>query len=199
MIDIIYYINLDNREDRRKHIEKTLENCELSNISNRISAVKRDIGVIGCVESHILALEKFIKSGKNFAMIVEDDLLIKDTDNFKKELYKVFEKNLDFDLIQISGNHLKLEECEYDFLRKVIDSQTTSGYIITKEFAPKLLENFQESLNLIKKEGKKHNNCLDIYWKKLQPENKWFAFFPPLGFQMSSYSDIEKRNVNYNC
>jgi GR25 family glycosyltransferase involved in LPS biosynthesis len=199
MIEIIYYINLDSREDRRAHIEKTLKKCDLENMSNRISAVKRDIGVMGCVESHIIALEKFIDSNLNFAMIIEDDLLIKDKDNFKKELSKIFENKLDFDLVQISGNHLKLEECEYDFLRKVIDSQTTSGYIITKDFAPTLLNNFKESLELMNKDGKQHDNCLDIYWKKLQPENKWFAFFPALGIQMPGYSDIENKDVFYNC
>jgi len=199
MIDIVYYINLDHRDDRRAHIEKTLKKCDLINISHRISAIKRDIGVMGCVESHILTLEKFIESGLDYALIIEDDLLIKEKENFKKELSKIFEKNIDFDLVQISGNHIKLDDCSYDFLRKVIDSQTTSGYIITRGFAPILLKNFRESLENMNKEGKKHENCLDIYWKKLQPDNKWFAFFPALGTQMPGYSDIENRDVYYNC
>jgi len=199
MIDVVYYINLDHRDDRRAHIEKTLKKCGVSDISERIPAVKRDIGVMGCVESHIITLEKFIDSGLSFAMIIEDDLLIKDKGNFKKELSKIFENNIDFDLIQISGNHIKLDDCNYDFLRKVIDSQTTSGYVITREFAPILLKNFRESLENMKREGKKHENCLDIYWKKLQPNNKWFAFFPVLGTQMPGYSDIENRDVYYNC
>jgi len=199
MIEVIYYINLDHREDRRIHIERTLKDCGLKKISKRISAVKREIGVLGCVESHIIAIENFIESNLKYALIIEDDLLIKDKDNFKKDLSNIFENKLDFDLVQISGNHLKLEDCDYDSLRKVIDSQTTSGYIITKDFAPILLNNFKESLELMNKDGKQHDNCLDIYWKKLQPENKWFAFFPALGVQMPGYSDIENKNVFYNC
>lgn len=199
MIDIVYYINLDYREDRRAHIEKTLKQCDLLNISYRISAIKRDIGVMGCVESHILTLEKFIESDLNYALIIEDDLLIKDKENFKKELSKIFESQINFDLVQISGNHINLEDCQYDYLKKVIDSQTTSGYVITKEFAPILLNNFKESLELMNKDGKSHENCLDIYWKKLQPENNWFTFFPVLGTQMPGYSDIENKDVFYNC
>lgn len=199
MIEIIYYINLDSREDRRAHIEKTLKKCDLENISNRISAVKRDIGVMGCVESHIIALEKFIESNLEYALIIEDDLLISDKENFKKNVLKIFENSLDFDLVQISGNHISLVDCGFDFLKKVMDSQTTSGYIITKSFAPTLLANFRESLELMKNNGKSHENCLDIFWKKLQPENKWYAFFPALGIQMPGYSDIENKDVFYNC
>jgi GR25 family glycosyltransferase involved in LPS biosynthesis len=199
MVDVIYYINLDHREDRRVHIEKTLKQCDLIDISIRIPAIKREIGVIGCVESHILTLEKFIISRLNYALIIEDDLLIRDKKNFKKEINKIFENKIKFDLIQISGNHIKLEDFSCNFLKKVVDSQTTSGYIITKDFAPILLNNFKESLFLINRDGKNHNNCLDIYWKKLQPISKWFAFFPVLGTQLPGYSDIEKKEVFYNC
>jgi GR25 family glycosyltransferase involved in LPS biosynthesis len=199
MIDVLYYINLDHREDRREHIEKTISKCGLDSISKRVPAIKRDIGVMGCVESHIIAIERFIESGLNYALIIEDDLLIKDKNSFAENISKIFEKNVNFDLIQISGNHIKLQDSEYDFLKKVIDSQTTSGYIITKEFAPVLLSNFKESLGLMIREGKKHDNCLDIYWKKLQPENRWFAFYPVLGIQMPGYSDIENKEVFYNC
>jgi len=199
MIEIIYYINLDHREDRRKHIEKTLDKCGLREISKRIPAIKRDVGVMGCVESHIVALENFISSNLNYALIIEDDLLIKDKEGFKNNIAKIFEKTVDFDLIQISGNHIKLENSDYDFLKKVSDSQTTSGYIVTRDFAPNLLENFKESLGLMQKNGKSHENCLDIYWKKLQVQNKWLAFFPVLGVQMPGFSDIENREVFYNC
>lgn len=199
MIEVVYYINLDSREDRKAHIEKTLKKCGLEKISNRISAIKREIGVMGCVESHILSLEKFIESNLEYALIIEDDLLVKDKENFKKNILKIFENSVDFDIVQISGNHINLLDCDFDFLKKVVDSQTTSGYIITRNFAPTLLANFKESLDLMKKNGKTHENCLDIYWKKLQPDSKWFAFVPVLGTQMPGYSDIENKDVFYNC
>ena len=39
--------------------------------------------------------------------------------------------------------------------------------------------------------------AIDHYWMKLQPTAKWFHVVPPLGKQRGSYSDIEKKFVNY--
>ena len=41
--------------------------------------------------------------------------------------------------------------------------------------------------------------AIDMYWKKLQPQSNWFIFYPKIGFQYDSYSDIENHIVNYNC
>lgn len=199
MIDRCYYINLDKRKDRKEHIEKTLKLCGILDISERIEAILTEKnGMLGCTMSHILTLEKFIDSDDNTCLIVEDDLTIHNPEQFITNLTKIFNDKVKFDVIQLSGNHKVLENCEYDFLKKVINSQTTSGYIITKEFAPILLNNFKASLNDQNKNGKiMNNNSLDIYWKKLQPKNNWYTFSPALGIQMPSYSDIEKANANY--
>ena len=199
MIDKIYYINLDHRTDRREHIENMLDEVGLMNISNRIPATFNENGVVGCVSSHINTLELFIESGLDSCLIIEDDLTITNKEKFVDNINSIFTNNVDFDVIQISGNHMMILDCEYNFLKRVHDSQTTSGYIISKEFAPILLSNFKESLSLILQYGKRHEYCLDIYWKHLQPISKWYCFRNSLGIQMESYSDIEKRVTSYGC
>lgn len=198
MIDRIYYINLDKREDRKEHIINMLTNCNLIDITERIPATYNELGHLGCSLSHIKTIEKFIDSGLDTCLIMEDDLFIKDTESFVSRIQKLFDNNIDFDIVQVSGNHFKLEVCEQRWLRRVYDSQTTSGYIITKKFAPILLENFKASSELLK-QGKNHFYCLDIYWKKLQPISKWYCFYRALAHQMKSYSDIEKRITSYKC
>ena len=78
-------------------------------------------------------------------------------------------------------------------VKKVISAQTTSGYCITKKFAQILLKNFKESQDLIIKFGRRHEICLDQYWKRIQPMNNWYVINPVLGYQYENYSDIEKK------
>ena len=40
---------------------------------------------------------------------------------------------------------------------------------------------------------------VDIYWKLLKPIDNWFIFKKTLGYQRPSYSDIEKKDVDYKC
>jgi GR25 family glycosyltransferase involved in LPS biosynthesis len=200
MINKVYFINLNHRLDRREHIEQLLKNSDLFDITERISALyNKNLPHAGCVVSHIAALERFIGSKENYCLIIEDDFTTDNTDILKSSINQLFIDNIDFDIVQISGNHQNLIDCEYSYLKRVIDSQTTSGYIITKSFAEKLLENFKESYSLISEFGRRHEYCLDIYWKKLQPISKWYCFSPTLGYQMDSYSDIEKMNASYKC
>ena len=57
----------------------------------------------------------------------------------------------------------------------------------------------KESTEDIKKNGKRHENCIDIYWTKLQPEANWIAVYPAIGYQYDNYSDIENRITTYGC
>jgi hypothetical protein len=102
----------------------------------------------------------------------------------------------------LAGNIFKTQKTQWPFLQKVFDAQTTSAYLITREFAPNLQQNLEESCSLLEKHfleygEKKHDFCLDIYWKKLQPQSNWFVLHPKLGMQREGFSDIEQRKTNY--
>tara|TARA_B110000971_G_scaffold131889_1_gene135018 strand:+ start:330 stop:932 length:603 start_codon:yes stop_codon:yes gene_type:complete len=200
MISKVYFINLNHRLDRKEHIEQLLKDSDLFDISERISALYNVVlPQAGCVLSHIATLERFIGSGEEYCLVLEDDFITDNRVSLKSDIEKLFIDEVDFDIVQISGNHKQLKDCEYPYLRSVIDSQTASGYIINSRFATTLLDNFKESYRLISEFGRQHNYCLDIYWKKLQPISKWYCFSPSLGYQMDGYSDIEKKNTSYKC
>lgn len=186
-----YYINLNHRTDRKQHIEEQLKNQAITNYE-RIEAIHVPwFGALGCTLSHIKTLEKFLNESEDeTCMILEDDFIF--TRNFSEFKFPEF----DWDVIMLSGNVLESQEYSYGF-KKVIDAQTTSGYIVTRKFAPKLLENFKNGSELFLKFKIPDKYAIDMYWKILQPISNWFVCDPKFGIQMPSYSDIENWFSNY--
>ena len=74
----ILYINLDYRTDRKEEMEKILNGLNYE----RVSAVKKDDGYIGCSLSHIKWIE--IAKSRNYekVIILEDDFMFKENHNF---------------------------------------------------------------------------------------------------------------------
>ena len=208
-IDKIYYINLDHRPDRNSEFLKCME--DLNVVPEKIQRIPAihvpNLGALGCTRSHILTLEAFMASESNIAMICEDDFIYKNKETFMSDITKFFETGLDFDILQLSYNTNQYNNCivykaidtKYDFIKQAETTITSSSYIITKKFAPKLLENFKESAHLLAESGKAtHKYCLDIYWNILKPISLWYLMYPPISYQRSSHSDVENTYVTYN-
>ena len=161
--------------------------------------------ILGCAKSHCLALQTFINSGKDTCIIFEDDFEFLENEKsiINDLINKVFNsyKLPKFDVLMLASNTLKeLPIMNIDFITKILDAQTLSGYAVSKTFAPILLANYKDSIQLLESaNGKIHDYCFDIYMKKLQPNNNWFCLKPKIGKQMESYSDIENRITNYQC
>lgn len=204
-IDSVYYINLDHRTDRRKQIEESLDALRVPPEKRvRIPGVYTEgFGILGCGLSHKLALETFLASTASTCLILEDDFAVTlDTNYCSYLLRSIFDQKVPFDVVMLAGNIFKDEPTEWPFLRKVLDGQTASAFLITREFAPKLIECLTESTRLLKdwhdRTGeRKHEYCNDIFWKKLQPDARWYITIPKLGLQRESYSDNEARVTNY--
>lgn len=197
-IDVLYYINLDYRIDRKIDFLDWVEESGFPGEKiKRIQAVatpKR--GHIGCLLSHIKTLETFLSSGRDICLVFEDDYIPLDIKTFWGNFDKLFSSNKVFDIVLCSYNELKSEKTDVDFLQKVCHSYTSSGYLITKAFAPRLLENFKEAvINVIRIEEdtrqKCNEFCLDVHWTKLMPNSEWFTFYPKIGIQRDSFSDID--------
>ncbi len=201
----VYYINLDHREDRREQFLHEMKRVGIEDSRiQRISGIyKPEIGALGCGLSHKKALETFYASGEPYCLIFEDDFQFTLNKEFCDYLLKLpFEKNIDFDIIMLAGKTFKEEPTSCFFLNHVLDGQTVSGLLVHRQFAPKLIQCFDEATKLledwwIQHKERKHEYCIDIYWKKLQPISKWFIYHPKLGIQRESYSDNERRVTNY--
>ena len=207
-IDSIYYINLDHRTDRKNDFLKCMSDLDVPEHKiQRIPAIyEPTLGALGCTKSHILALETFLASEHKICIIFEDDFTYKNKDTFMSDILKIFETKKPFDIVQLSYNNIYMPELyyqvidtEYSFLKKVKKTICASSYIITREFAPKLLQNFKESSDLLSKYGYANDKAyvLDVYWHTLQQNANWYVIYPSIGFQRASYSDICQNFQDY--
>jgi glycosyl transferase, family 25 len=204
-IDCVYYINLDHRTDRKEAFEtemKTLGVPEEKLV--RISGIyKKEFGILGCGLSHKKALETFVASTHKTCLIFEDDFVFTLDMNYVRYLLKsIFTEKVPYDLVMLAGNIFQTKDTQWSFLKRVLDGQTASGFLITKEFAPQLIACLDESTTLLddwhtKTGEKKHEYCNDIYWKNLQPGSQWYILYPKTGVQRESYSDNEYKVTNY--
>jgi len=206
-VDIVYYINLDYRIDRKDNFLKwILKSGFPLNKTHRISALYNNKGYIGCTMSHIKALETFINSNHKNCIIFEDDYEPLDVYNYWNNIKKIKDNEVEFNIILLSYNdsELQISDSKHDFLKNVLFTYTASGYLINKDFAYVLLENFKECLTLCLEEEKITNRnteqyCIDVYWKKLMKQYLFYCFYPRLGKQIESFSDILNKIVDYKC
>ena len=190
-IERVVYINLAERKDRRIHVEKELALFPASKVL-RFDAIKRDMGGIGCSMSHIAVLEMAKRQGWPNVLIVEDDMKW-----INKEAGTIsFEKLLcqPYDVIVVGGT--AVECCPHT--NKLNRCQTATAYVVAQHYYDTLLANFNEGLALLEKTSEYTTYALDQYWKHIQPRDNWFIVRPNLVMQRPSYSDIEKRVVNYS-
>jgi len=202
-VDVAYYINLEHRLDRKEEflgemnrIRFPLEKVE------RIDAVyDKDRGHLGCSKSHIKTLERFIASGHSNCIVFEDDFEFVNPETALAKINDVFDKQIPFDVIMLSAAWVDSEPFHYDGLEKINYAQTASGYMVSKAFAPRLLENFKKGCELLEKSyndnAMEGRYAIDQYWGSLMPKSKWYGFKPFLGKQRSSYSDIMGGSVDY--
>ena len=194
-IDVIFYINLEQRKDRDDHFKEEIQKlCRDTSKIRRVDAVYNDNGALGCTYSHINAIKEFeMNASWNTCIIFEDDFTFSEDDidinNYKLSVFLTENKN--WDIISLSYNPLCFitEDTDMECIKKVLNTQTSSGYCLNKSFALTLKNNFIE--------GILGNYALDVYWKRLQPISNWFATVPAMGYQYESYSDIEHRVTLY--
>jgi hypothetical protein len=104
----------------------------------------------------------------------------------------------------LSANEVVTDKTNHSLLRHAVNVQTASGFMVNKKFAPTLYANFKEGAEKLEEAynaGIKDfgQYCVDQYWKQLQPGSNWYIFFPKLGKQRKSVSDIAGGIVDYGC
>lgn len=204
-IDIFYYINLDHRVDRKEQMEGEFKKVGIpkEKVVRVPGIYTKGFGILGCGLSHLKAVETFLESDHKTCVIFEDDFMFSLDVNYSQYIVRsLFETQIPYDVVMFGGNVMKSEPTEHHFLKRILDAQTASSYLLTRDFAPHLVETYKESTNLLKEHKertgeRKHEYCNDIYWKKLQPISRWYIVNPKLGYQRESYSDNEEHVTDY--
>lgn len=198
--DCIYYINMDNRPDRKIQVEAEMRKMNIPfDKVQRVSGVKAKFGALGCSKAHLNCLLDCRSRNLQNCLIIEDDFMFKfGRDHTYSQLHRFWNLNLKWDVLMLSSFTRQFEKTSLDFLIKVTEGQTTAGYAVHHSFLQTLIENFQQGIaELEKYDAATHDNCIDQFWKQLQSPNRWYTFHPVMAHQRDSFSDIEQKDVNY--
>ena len=191
-----YYINLENRTDRKAHVENELNKIGIK--AERFNAIKLAHGALGCSMSHLKCIETAKQNGWDHVLVVEDDITFLDSSLFTKQINKFLKINKIWDVILFAGNNHKPYIKYSDFCVKVFRCQTTTGYLVKSSYYDKLIENYKEGINNLMREPTKENqHAIDKNWFRLQEKDSWYLITPLTVTQRDDYSDIEKKNIDY--
>tara|TARA_B110000971_G_scaffold221974_1_gene272074 strand:+ start:2546 stop:3217 length:672 start_codon:yes stop_codon:yes gene_type:complete len=192
----VFFINLENRPDRKTHVQKELGSIGI--IGNRFPAIKLTNGAIGCSMSHLKILEYAKESKLDHVLIVEDDIQFLNPDLFKKQLNMFLCNHAEFDVVLLAGNNMPpfrhIDEC----CVKVTRCQTTTGYLVKSHYYDTLINNFKLGINKLLHDPNLHLlYAIDRNWFHLQVRDNWYLIIPLTVTQLANYSDIEGKLTNY--
>lgn len=195
-IDLVIYINLDIRTDRRDEMEAELARVGVPKDKTLRWSATRIVknGILGCATSHLKALEHIQSLPENIqnVIVVEDDFnFIHDPDRVRNSLREFLTYPKDsWDMILLS--YVILEREDYNSLiSRCLKSYLASGYLINRQSLPKIIRRFQEACDGLTSTGDWHTYAVDNYWWMIMKDRKTFYFNIPLGYQRKSYSNLD--------
>lgn len=211
---LVIYINLDERVDRKQHVEKELANFGME--AERFSAHKNLDGCIGCAQSHRDVLRLAISRNVDYVLVCEDDFTWKyEIEEARESLRKFFllyqGSSWDVLLLSASRYHFKVEPTKYEGICKAISTRTATGYFVNKHYIPVLLECFEKSVEEMTKiandkilHPENYYNkridsvyAIDVLWNELQKKDNWYFILPGLVKQFATFSNIEHEHCDY--
>ena len=189
----VFYINLDNRTDRKELVEQELTkiNCTYE----RFPAIRHADGAVGVGLSQIACLKLAKERKLPQVMIVEDDIQWIGDVNLAIENIK--EHDVDVALLSTvfegTSNPTRVNEI---FVRSA-RVQTAAAYVCKQHYYDTLIQNFEEAVRLLQTGVHPDRCAIDQHWKILQEKDKWLYAHPTLGVQRPGYSDIQKVYTDY--
>ena len=192
------YINLEERLDRRIHVEQQLKSIGICN-PIRFNAVKMRDGRIGCSMSHLKCLKLAQKNRWNHVLIVEDDITFLDAPMFSTQLSGFFQDKLAYDVLFLGGNVVPPYKPVNRHCVQVFKCQCAVGYLVKQHYYETLIQNIHEGIGKLIQEPEKHIlYAVDKYWFCLQRQHLWFIIVPLSVIKLQNYSDIEERETDYS-
>ncbi len=188
-IENILYINLEKRTDRKEHIEAELKILNWK--AQRFNAFTDPIyAARGCAKSHVGCMELAKNNKWNHVIVLEDDVKFTNPKLFLTQLNKFLSRHKNWDVLIIGGNNVGEYEIIDETCVKITKCLTTTAYLVNGHYIEKLLDNFVESINQLV--------AVDKFWNSLQEQDNWFMLTPLTVTQMSDYSDIENKHIDYS-
>ena len=192
----VMYINLACRTDRNTHVQSELKKIGVNN-PERFNAIKLEDGALGCSMSHLKCIELAKKNNYEYVFICEDDIEFLNPELFLTQLQSFLKSAISWDVILVAGNNMLPYLPANDTCIKILNCQTTTGYIVKREYYDTLIDNYKTGIKNLLKEPFNNEYKIDKYWFKLQRKDNWYLIIPLTIVQREDYSDIEKKVTNF--
>jgi GR25 family glycosyltransferase involved in LPS biosynthesis len=205
-----FFINLEDRKDRYNQFMEEFKS--LPNLNMQVFKAISDPsdGVQGCSKSHLGAVESAKEIGYPVVFIAEDDFQF--TTEPESAVARIYQA---LNYFSVTGTHwdvlmLSASSGTYEpvtpFISRVREALTSTGYIVNSRYYDTLMDNYRETIQTRDREkaaGVKLSDIspggyIDVHWYELMAKDNWYILDPIVAKQRSSYSDIQKTNVDYS-
>jgi GR25 family glycosyltransferase involved in LPS biosynthesis len=201
LLENVYYINLEERKDRKELVESEL--IKLNWKYERFNAIRLKDGRAGCSMSHLKLLEMAKEKKLEYIVILEDDIQFTNATTYNRMLSQfnmyMASNKMEYDVLLIAGNLRPPIYRVNEYIYKISKSWTTTGYIVKKHYYDTMIKNIKEGIHfLIKNPLVKGQYEIDSYWQRLQLKDRWYILMPRTVTQRPNFSTIENRYTDYN-
>jgi GR25 family glycosyltransferase involved in LPS biosynthesis len=198
-------INLDERKDRLLY---TWEECKKINLNNfeRFAGIKiKEINkplidnnkawkknnieylksATGCKLSHLELLKKYKNCSEDYIMILEDDIIFEENTIIFLNLALIELQDKDWDILYLGSNLIEKEDAVRVGINilEIKNGLTTTAQIFKKSKIDFIIKLIEES-----------DTEIDNTYNLL---NNKYSVYPMCVYQRESYSDINKKNMDY--
>lgn len=201
-------INLAHRADRKEECRKEMAalGWDESHYSFFTARHMPDAPARGCAFSHGKAIADFLfVEEKPFLLVLEDDFTIRG--DFLASIAAATSQPGFWDVFLLAHNAaISIAHSPIKDAYRVVNAQTASAYLVGRLYASRLMEIFfrsaemQDRVRNIPSPAREIASSLfrcDMLWKQLQENDRFCAQIPAVAAQRPSYSDIEKKMVDY--
>lgn len=197
--DKIFFINLEHRNDRMENIKNFIKKFGLTNYEILKATYLPDNGAKGCSHSHYRIMVKAIEQNLNNILVIEDDYFIdEDIKSVNHKINQIF-KCKEWDVIMffwllngVEKRSVKINQFFRKITHKKYGGSSTLCYGVNKNMFSILRDLFLKSYetldNNYNHEQKKFKT--DAIWLLEQNKYNWYIFYPKLGAQIETKSDI---------
>lgn len=192
----IWCINIDERTDRWESVQKEFDKVGLLPRVKRFSAIRNNDGRLGVIKSNLEIIKMAKEKGLKNVLVFEDDV------HFINDTLSILEKsieqigNLDWWLFYLGANtHEPLQPISKSKPNILILKNSFACHAFCYRY--KTYDFFiRKYENLTKVE---YPDILDVFMANyFQRKNLCLVCNPIIATQSASFSDIEKKNVNYS-
>ncbi len=203
----IVIINADDRVDRYDAVmrELAMARAPLDRVRRQSAVFERNIdnpsidGNIGCLKSHLAALHLAAPNPGEHVLILEDDFCFtSDLATHLDDLSSFVERRYDYVVCLLAtSKHGRIEPRDDLVSESRQPCTNAAGYLVSGDQLDRLVAVQERALEQLVATRDLNRYAVDRYWSVLQPEGRFLVFRRKMGFQVASFSDIERRFSRY--